>query len=141
MMERWMQFLLVFLVVQGYSCRVWNGVPKVFDEPSCPEEDGFFTVNNQCTSEYHYCQGGVFLYEQQCPEPDVFDPFLKTCVNSASCFDCPPEDGIHPVPQSCTDEYYQCTSGVVEKLTCPVGNIFDPVTYECTPADQVSCGK
>ncbi|KZS21556.1 putative Obstructor-J [Daphnia magna] len=140
MMGRWMQLLFVFLVVQGYSCRAWKGLSQVQStEPSCPDEDGFYTVNNQCAREYYYCQGGVFIYEQQCPESNVFDPYLKTCVNANSCFDCPPQDGIHPIPQACTSEYFQCTNGIPEKLACPVGNVFDPVTYECTPAEQASC--
>lgn len=37
---------------------------KQSTEPSCPDEDGIYTVNNQCAREYYYCQGGVFIYEQ-----------------------------------------------------------------------------
>ncbi|XP_057370721.1 peritrophin-48-like [Daphnia carinata] len=139
MVGRWVHLLLVFVVVKGFSCRVWKGLPQQFVEPSCPEEEGFFTVDNQCTREFHYCLNGDVIYEQECPELDVFDPLLKTCVDPATCFDCPPEDGVHPVPQNCTGKYYQCTSGVPEKLSCPADYIFDPVTYECTLAEQASC--
>lgn len=84
---------------------MWKGLPQVSAEPSCLEEDGFHTVNNQCTREYYYCQGGVVIYQQQCQELDEFDPYSMTCVSPAICFDCPPEDGVHPVPQECTGEY------------------------------------
>ncbi|KAK4019897.1 hypothetical protein OUZ56_001898 [Daphnia magna] len=138
-----------------YSCRVWKGLPQASAEPSCLEEDGFHTVNNQCTREYYYCQGGVVIYQQQCQELDVFDPYSMTCVSPAICFvtyECTQsqqgtcvmpmqcsEEGYYPYPGVCSALYFLCIGGNSFSEFCPPDTVFDPSTSNYQSIETVSC--
>nr|CAH0110260.1 unnamed protein product [Daphnia galeata] len=56
-------------------------------------------------------------------------------------FSCTGDDGSYPSPGECTDVYYVCSGGMASTQVCSAGNIFDPVTFVCTPFDQASCNQ
>ncbi|EFX60359.1 hypothetical protein DAPPUDRAFT_343224, partial [Daphnia pulex] len=51
------------------------------------------------------------------------------------------DDGTYPSPGECTDVYYLCSGGVAYPQACLDGNVFDPVTFVCTPSDEASCNQ
>ncbi|XP_046650483.1 uncharacterized protein LOC124341427 [Daphnia pulicaria] len=115
MMERWLQFILILIITRDYSCAFLKEFPTV-SEFYCPAEDGFYSLNNQCTTDYCFCQSAVEIRCQPCPEPLLFDTESQTCVESAYCFECPAEEGKYPVPLNCVGDYYECVDGYPQKL-------------------------
>lgn len=123
---------------------------------TCPEEDGFFAIPGECSSDYYACiSNEPFLL--QCPGNEIFDPADLTCVapDNASCSattstiiesttttagpDCLDGDGFYPIPDTCGNDYYICFDGDAYLQHCPPGSVFDPLLLKCVTPDIASC--
>lgn len=141
MMKNILPLLFLFNSLKG-------GLGILEKEFVCPnQETGYYPDDeNICTGSYFTCVNGV-AYPQQCPGITVFDPVSELCVDLevASCyvspFTCPSTEGFFPVPGACESNYYVCVSGVATLTNCPFEAIFDPVTFDCVPADEASCNQ
>ncbi|CAG0890806.1 unnamed protein product [Cyprideis torosa] len=119
----------------------------------CPLPNGFFADAFDC-DRYYECKSNV-IQERRCPDGQVFNdysvlfgrcdfPFNVDCTDrpglqpAKSSPNCPRENGYfsHPDPTKCT-EFFFCTDGVANPITCPGGLIFDPSKGSCGWPEEV----
>ncbi|PSN39605.1 hypothetical protein C0J52_06910 [Blattella germanica] len=144
----------------GINTRDGSSVCPSAPEPDCPDQDPalsvFFPHPYDCEWFFH-CSNGV-AYCKVCPSGLHWNPTLNTCdwpgqagCTSSPSTGCPkPEEFKCPVPQpsyeiyysdysSNCSNFYQCSNGVVIKMSCPSGTRFDSTLQVCNYADQVEC--
>lgn len=116
------------------------------DSDACPEPDGFFADAEQC-DRYYECTDNV-LTEKLCPDGQVFAdlgiercdyPFNVDCTGreklqpAVRSVNCPRANGYfaHPNNSVC-DQFFFCSDGQFNPITCPTGLVFNPKTGTCS---------
>nr|CAH0110267.1 unnamed protein product [Daphnia galeata] len=51
------------------------------------------------------------------------------------------DDGLYAFPGQCVKTYYACVNGIAYPESCSEGDVFDPVTFTCTPSELASCNQ
>jgi len=116
------------------------------EESECPEKDGLFADSIQC-DRYYECDD-FELTEKYCPDGLVFSdsgligqcdyPFNVDCEDrtelqpAKKSTNCPRANGYfaHPDPTIC-NQFYFCSDGQFNLITCAEGLIFDPNSGVC----------
>ncbi|XP_035223247.1 fibrillin-3-like isoform X2 [Stegodyphus dumicola] len=133
--------------------------------PHCPQSDGLFPVEEDCTSFYQCSSGRAHLL--RCPSGLHFSPEFQICdhpceakcdktidcsspttesISSSTTFiisttispNCLQPDGLFPVENDCTS-FYQCSNGRAHKVQCPRGLHFSPEYQICEHPCEAKC--
>ena len=108
-------------------------------------EDGAFAVPED-SSQFYLCYEGTSQL-QSCPPGLVFDADFEVCgfdwddesdtastrrnvARQTTAIQCPTFFAVIPNTED-TTKYYQCVAGIPVPLSCPTGQLFDPVKSAC----------
>ncbi|GFN91405.1 peritrophic matrix protein 9 [Plakobranchus ocellatus] len=124
-------------------------------EYQCTSPHGTFQDTSDC-SRFYVCENHQAVW-QQCPSPQLYDPSVERCSDSANplgChllqnaivgdlqFQCPTAFGDYQDTSDCS-RYFRCNNYQVQSLVCPNNQLFYPNSQACSgalvPATPTGC--
>ncbi|XP_068217114.1 protein obstructor-E-like [Palaemon carinicauda] len=151
-MKMWFKVLVTFAIVVSVLGQEFS--------TQCPSPNGYFADAVQC-DKYYECVDDV-LTEKLCPDGMAFNdlnPRVEKCdfIFQIDCAErpelqppqptdvCPRQNGYYPFPlETNCHQFYYCTNGVGNLITCPEGLVFSLKTGTCVwpeAAGRTNCAS